>query len=533
MTWKGKFTAPGSGDAIARGIATDLTGKAFVTGSCFNAAGNEDMCTVAFAAADGAVLWSQLRDGTQNAGDEGTAVLYLPNGVVATTGRCTNAGTNSDICTSLYNATTGTPLWNVSYNAPAGLRDEPRAMTTDNFHLYVAGECDAGGHDNFCTLKIDLNNGALAWASTFNSPGNMDDEPAAIALGPDGNPVVFGTCYPLSDSREFGDLCTVKLNAATGAQLWMARYITGLTNVASSGAIDAEGNPVIAGECAPNLSGRIDLCAVKYAALTGAQRWFHSANAGGGGYAAARKVLSGPGFLILAADFRYRFEPSAVQLYRLANVASAPAVSSVLRLSPNPSSVDPLFFEVTFSEAVTGVDTADFSLTTTGSVTGASVSGVSGSGSSRYVQVSRTGGQGTIRLNVVDNDTIVDLEGNPLNGLGASPAYTAGESFTVYLPVTITTTTLPNAIQGVAYSQAIARTGGVAPFTFSVLGGALPAGVSLAADGTLSGTPTQTGTFNFTAQAADAGGSGDTQALSLTVLPSTFSSPSARAAAAP
>ncbi|HRA22793.1 MAG TPA: PQQ-binding-like beta-propeller repeat protein, partial [Usitatibacteraceae bacterium] len=380
VAWTGRYSPPGGSDSIARAIAVSPTGATFVTGKCLAASGNHDMCTAAFSAADGAVLWSQLRNGSQDAGDEGVAVLYLPNGVVAATGRCTNAGTNSDICTSLFNAASGTPLWDATYARPGAGRDEPRAMATDNFHLYVAGKCDAGGQDDFCTLKISVTDGTLAWASTFASTGSMDDEPAAIAVGPDGHPVVFGTCYPLADSREFGDLCTVKLNAATGAQLWMSRYLTGRTNVASAGTIDPEGNPVIAGECAPNLTGRIDLCAIKYGGTNGAQRWMYSANASALGYAAARGVLAAPGFLLLAGEHQFRWEPAGVRLFRVANAASAPTVASVTRVSPNPSSVTPLVYEVVFSEAVTGVSSADFSVTVTGSVTGAAATVLSGSG---------------------------------------------------------------------------------------------------------------------------------------------------------
>ena len=40
--------------------------------------------------------------------------------------------------------------------------------------------------------------------------------------------------------------------------------------------------------------------------------------------------------------------------------------------------------------------------------------------------------------------------------------------------VTITTTTLPSGTVGVSYSQALATTGGKAPYTWSVSAGALP-----------------------------------------------------------
>ncbi|MCM2273465.1 MAG: polysaccharide lyase family 7 protein [Candidatus Didemnitutus sp.] len=81
----------------------------------------------------------------------------------------------------------------------------------------------------------------------------------------------------------------------------------------------------------------------------------------------------------------------------------------------------------------------------------------------------------------------------------------------------ITTATLPNAQLGVAYSQSLAASGGTTPYTWSLVGGALPSGVSLNSAGLISGTPSATGTFNFTAQVSDAASATATRALSLTV----------------
>jgi len=70
--------------------------------------------------------------------------------------------------------------------------------------------------------------------------------------------------------------------------------------------------------------------------------------------------------------------------------------------------------------------------------------------------------------------------------------------------LTITTASLPNGTMGSSYSQTLAATGGVTPYTWSVSAGNLPAGLSLAAStGVISGTPTGTGTSNFTAMVTD------------------------------
>jgi hypothetical protein len=61
---------------------------------------------------------------------------------------------------------------------------------------------------------------------------------------------------------------------------------------------------------------------------------------------------------------------------------------------------------------------------------------------------------------------------------------------------------------GLAYSPvSFSATGGVAPYTWSVASGALPGGLTLGSDGSVSGTPTGGGTFTFTIAVSDSGDS--------------------------
>jgi len=83
--------------------------------------------------------------------------------------------------------------------------------------------------------------------------------------------------------------------------------------------------------------------------------------------------------------------------------------------------------------------------------------------------------------------------------------------------ITINPATLPNGAMGAAYSQTLAATGGKAPYRYSVTAGATPRGLSLSADGVLSGTPAATGAFDFTVTATDANGSTGAKAYTLVV----------------
>lgn len=70
--------------------------------------------------------------------------------------------------------------------------------------------------------------------------------------------------------------------------------------------------------------------------------------------------------------------------------------------------------------------------------------------------------------------------------------------------IVYTPTNPPAGTVGVAYSQSIAgANGGTAPYTYALASGAFPAGITLQSNGTLSGTPTAAGTFNFAVRATD------------------------------
>jgi hypothetical protein len=81
----------------------------------------------------------------------------------------------------------------------------------------------------------------------------------------------------------------------------------------------------------------------------------------------------------------------------------------------------------------------------------------------------------------------------------------------------IMTTSVPDGAPGVSYPDtALQAEGGSGPVTWRLAGGGLPPGLSLAADGTVRGTPARAGYYEFTAEATD-GSSVDQQALAIPV----------------
>ncbi|WP_425493489.1 putative Ig domain-containing protein [Marilutibacter chinensis] len=129
---------------------------------------------------------------------------------------------------------------------------------------------------------------------------------------------------------------------------------------------------------------------------------------------------------------------------------------------------------------------------------------------------------GTFSFAITATDTGASGTGSP---------FTVSENYVldVGVPtVTLSPATLPAADPGSPYAQSLGAGGGVAPYEFALVGGALPAGLTLSGSGALAGTPTEVGTFAITIQATDAHGQTGSQGYSLVVnAPTLAMAPSA------
>jgi alpha-tubulin suppressor-like RCC1 family protein len=167
-----------------------------------------------------------------------------------------------------------------------------------------------------------------------------------------------------------------------------------------------------------------------------------------------------------------------------------PLVTAITALDTNPTSAASVRYSVTFSKPVSGVDSSDFSLTSSG-LSGASVTGITGSGAAYTVWVSPGSGSGTLRLDLNDNDTILDSSGTPLGGAGiGNGSFTAGDVYTILsiTPVVVTaisradrsptlaayvrfTVTFSKAVTGVDLTDfSIGSTGLAGPYLLGVAG---------------------------------------------------------------
>jgi hypothetical protein len=85
------------------------------------------------------------------------------------------------------------------------------------------------------------------------------------------------------------------------------------------------------------------------------------------------------------------------------------------------------------------------------------------------------------------------------------------------MPIAVLPASLPDASQGMPYSQAFSAANGTPPYAFAVTAGMLPPGLTLTATGVLSGTPTTAGIFSFTVTVTDSNGRSGSRAYALAV----------------
>ena len=103
--------------------------------------------------------------------------------------------------------------------------------------------------------------------------------------------------------------------------------------------------------------------------------------------------------------------------------------------------------------------------------------------------------------------------------VGATTVYGGDQQFTTSpVDLVVTSSSLPNAIVGEAYSQSLSASGGSTPYTWKIVSGVLPNGLSFNSSGIISGTPTAaSGPTAITFQVTDTTNSNAENAIPISV----------------
>ncbi len=118
-------------------------------------------------------------------------------------------------------------------------------------------------------------------------------------------------------------------------------------------------------------------------------------------------------------------------------ITNLPVAASIMRTGTTPTYSSIVTYVVAFSTPVTGVDPSDFLLTASG-LSGVSILDVTGTGAYRTVSVLTGTGSGSLRLDLVDDDSILDPENIPLGGAGTGNGnYSSGQSYSLTRSINI------------------------------------------------------------------------------------------------
>ncbi len=278
LVWEQTYDGSATTGAAARAVVVDGAGNvvvAGVSGSHFDSFGTSknDYYTAKYAAVDGTLLWERRGPAITDTWENPAHLAVDGNGDIVVTGYSWNNETRFDYYTAKYAAADGALLWEKRYNSPANQYDIAKAVAVDGSgNIVVTGySWSKGGEYDYYTAKYAALDGTLLWEKRYNGPANSDDAAKAVAVDSNGNVVVTGYSWNVTN----GTYYTAKYAAADGALLWERRgpAIREIwQNPAKlTVAADGSGNVVVSGT---SYKGTIShFYTAKYAAADGALLW--------------------------------------------------------------------------------------------------------------------------------------------------------------------------------------------------------------------------------------------------------------------
>jgi uncharacterized delta-60 repeat protein len=151
--WTARYSCPGNDWDQVEAIAVDDSGNVYVTGSIRNQDSNSDYVTVKYSPR-GQEQWTARYKGTGNSWDVARAIAVDAGGNAYVTGSSMNQNSNHDYATVKYSPQ-GQEQWAIHYNGSGNDIDIAGAIALDaKGNVYVAGlSMNRDSTYDYCTIK--------------------------------------------------------------------------------------------------------------------------------------------------------------------------------------------------------------------------------------------------------------------------------------------------------------------------------------------------------------------------------------------
>jgi len=204
LVWADRYQPVAGGDSRGKGVALDANGGLYVTGFTTSPSGSRDIVTIRYdaTASTPVRVWERLHDGPGHGDDEAVGVRVDPvDGAVIVGGTVTTAAGDHDLILLRY-APDGTPLWSRTLLRPTS-DDSMVAMTVDpSGYIYATGTTVAGDTADIIATLHDFE-GTLLGVTTHGGPAGMNDEPTAITVNTRGEGFVAGYSENANGSADY------------------------------------------------------------------------------------------------------------------------------------------------------------------------------------------------------------------------------------------------------------------------------------------------------------------------------------------
>ena len=221
---------------------------------------------------DHALAWQTEINGTANSTDRVLSVAVDAGGNVIAGGFIVNSGTGRDFAVVKLDGASGAELWRTEIAGTGDFSDVVSSVAVDGAGNAIAGGrlSNSGTFDDIMVVKLDGASGAELWRAEIIGTANGADNVSSVAVDAGGDVIAGG--FISNSGTGFGDFAVVKLDGANGAELWR----TGIDGTANfddqvrSVAVDAGGN-VIAGGVIRNSETGADFAVVKLDGADGSE----------------------------------------------------------------------------------------------------------------------------------------------------------------------------------------------------------------------------------------------------------------------